>query len=456
MSTEAAVTSDAVIYLPGIMGSELVNADGKVVWGASAGPLFRQLFFRDALDRLIPTPGDGIRATRPIQAPAMIPFLSAMEPYTNLEHRLGQAALAPEAVVAYPYDWRHSVADAAAGLVPFARAHLQQWRKQFGTIDPGKRKGLAEPKLTLVAHSMGGLVATWFATHFQDEGASEVRRIVTLGTPFRGSLDAVRVISTGKKLPFGLYADSLRKAARTMPGLYDLIARYRSVDESGVAQPRALTPSDIANIGGSAELATEAFDRMNGLMTKVDELPQETLHCLVGSAQPTLQSVKIDAGVPEFAEETTDSDGYRADFGGDGTVFRYSAAPAGIEALALPQSHGALAKTDEGTNFAMDKATERKVGAFLAPGDLGVRAPDLALAGQRFVVGATVSGESAAVSCRIEEAATDLPVNVLSEAVVGGTADFQVEIPNPGLYRLAVGAGGFGAVERLVMVVEPA
>ncbi len=50
----------------------------------------------------------------------------------------------------------------------------------------------AAGRVDIVAHSMGGLVAAWYVQHLGGRG--RVRRIVTLGTPWRGSAAAVFAI----------------------------------------------------------------------------------------------------------------------------------------------------------------------------------------------------------------------------------------------------------------------
>ena len=119
-------TSDAVIYLPGIMGSELVDAKGKVVWGMKPSLFFRQAAFGAVLDRLALRAGDDIRATRPLQFPMALPLLSTMEPYRALEDRLKTVVIRPEAVRPFAYDWRKSIADAAEKLAPVVREHFEQ------------------------------------------------------------------------------------------------------------------------------------------------------------------------------------------------------------------------------------------------------------------------------------------------------------------------------------------
>ena len=225
-----ALTSDAIIYLPGIMGSELVDGRGAVLWGMKPSLLAKQAFFGGVMRRLVPRPGDGIRATRPLRLPIPVPGLGGIEPYSELEHRLSRITIAPSAVRAFAYDWRHSIVDAAVELAPIARAHLADWTEQFHALPRAERAGRPEPKLTIVGHSMGGLVASWFATAMRDDGGDDVRMVITLGTPFAGSVKAARVLANGHYLPLRLFADELRTATRTMPGIYELLPSYPCVD----------------------------------------------------------------------------------------------------------------------------------------------------------------------------------------------------------------------------------
>ena len=448
----AAVTADAVIYLPGIMGSEL-RIGQKVVWGAKLGRILRQVFFRDVFEQLEPKPDDGIVAGNPISFPAMIPLLGSMEPYADLGKRLKGAVLRPEAVLAFGYDWRHPVGDAAAALAPIAKTHLTEWRARYDTIDRDERRGLGQPMLTLVGHSMGGLVAASYLANADADVAAQVRRVITLGTPFQGSLNALRVIATGEQLPFGLWSESLQRSAVKMPGLYDLLARYPSVEEPGSDLPRVLTPADVGSIGGSVDLALQAFDRMDGLMEQVATFSNRTLHCLSGTTQPTLQSVSIEHGIPTFGEEVTHADGYRADFGGDGTVYRYASTPTHIDGHPLPQSHGALAKTGEGTNYAAEIATLRRPGPYQGDGDLGLRIADVVQAGRPFDATVT-AGSERPVTWRVQDAELGTVRMTRKSAVRDGEATISLTIPAAGLHRVTVAAGGFSAVERLVLAVE--
>jgi pimeloyl-ACP methyl ester carboxylesterase len=430
-----------VIYLPGIMGSELADDRGEVVWGMKPSLVAREAIFGNVLRRLIPRPGDGIHATRPVQWPVSLPLLSAMEPYAALERRLRQTVVRPEAVKAFAYDWRLSIADAAGVLAPVARAHLAAWREMWRRLPADDQQGQPEPKLTFVCHSMGGLVASHFAA-FGDDGGL-VRRVITLGTPFRGSLNAVRALGTGEQLPGGLFATALRDAVRTMPGVYELVARWDAVVET---RRRRIEPKDLAGIGADAALAEQAFAVTDRLYDALKS-GRVRFRSLVGTTQPTRQAVRFARGTASF-EEALDG----VDDRGDGTVFRFSAVPPDVDPAYLPQSHGAVAKTAEAIEFVAAVLTERRLGAAQAPPGVGLRIPDIVKPGEPFTV--SVLDARPGVACTVHDAED----NRLITAAVARKQDDEfvatVAVPKAGLYRVSASGGGYSAVEQLVSAIS--
>jgi hypothetical protein len=202
---------------------------------------------------------------------------------------------------------------------------------------------------------------------------------VTLGTPFGGSLNAMRVLSAGDYMPFGLFAHALRDAARTMPGVYELVAVYRCVASEGPEALRAITPSDIAGIGAYRERAKAAFAVHRRLSHAVAALGDARTRVvpLVGVQQPTAQSIRFVRGEMVLDEHVSGSDER-----GDGTVYRYAAAPRGFEPMPLPQGHGALAKAPEALTFVEAKLTDRDLGEVQAPRGFGMRVPPAVHAGE--------------------------------------------------------------------------
>lgn len=440
-----AKASDAVIYLPGIMGSELVDGNGDIVWGLKPSLIFRQAVFGNVLDRIALRPNDDIRASRPVQFPVTLPLLSSMEPYRALDDRLKSVVVRPEAVRPFAYDWRKSIADAAQKLAPVVREHFEHWQQLWKSLPDEDKKGLPEPRLTLVGHSMGGLVASYFTAFVQ--GGELVRKVVTLGTPFGGSLNAVNILATGKGFPLGAFGSSLSATARTLPGLYELMARWKCVADTD--SPRNLTPADLEGIGANRELAEAATATLDKLDMAFDDAADHKppVRCLVGTTQPTRQTVRFRDGMPEFFE---DIDG--TDHRGDGTVFRYSAIPCGVEPSYLPQSHGALAKTQEAVEFVAAVLTERDLGDFQAPPGVGLRVPEIVAVGEPFAVD-ILDGEPG-LTCHLSDAEENRLVTMVQTKEQDGTMRAELTIPSPGLYRVAVSGGGYSPVERLVCAIS--
>ena len=75
-------------------------------------------------------------------------------------------------------------------------------------------------------------------------------------------MNAVRALATGEQLPFGLFSSSLRDAVRTMPGVYELVARWRCVDDGTL---RKIRSADLKDIGANAELAENGMAVMEKL-----------------------------------------------------------------------------------------------------------------------------------------------------------------------------------------------
>jgi pimeloyl-ACP methyl ester carboxylesterase len=449
------VTTDAVLLVPGIMGSELVDGDGKVVWGLNVRAL-GQAWVTGRMDQLKVTDDDlagrpRLRPTRLLRAPAFMPGLHGIEPYTALLKRLSkEVAVDPRAVGEFAYDWRLSVEHNGKLLAQRCIEHLDHWQavvSSAGYADP------AEVRLVLVAHSMGGLVAR-YATEV-GQARTVVRRIVTLGTPFFGAVKAVQMLATGKGAPIPQRA--ARGLAVTCPGVYDLLPRYKCVTQpsrqtietgdTAAVQLRLLTPDDVAAVGASHRLAVEASDRYSRLDEAVGAEPGVPVSALVGAEQPTLQSLSISSGECRFEQVLLG-----IDHGGDGTVYRQAAAPLGVAAFPLPQRHGALAKTAEAITFVRDKLIGADTGPPLGTRPIGIDLPSAVGAGQ--VIEVRVSGTGDPVG--VEATSTDLDTGARTGWAPGLPRDggllFSRAGLGPGLHRVEVKAGGFSPVSELVLV----
>jgi pimeloyl-ACP methyl ester carboxylesterase len=440
------VDRDAVVVLPGLMGSELVDArSGRVLWGvADAGWYVRAWTSGHGLDNLAVTDDElegrttRLTATRALRFAAFAPMLRGAEPYTALLRGAAAAVMHRDAVLEFAYDWRLPIAMSAAKLSEKAQSHLSQWRTH--------PQGSVDAKLLLVAHSMGGLVAQYFADVLG--GHELIRAIVALGTPFYGSVKAVQVLSSGQGAPLPFPRQRLRSLAVRLPGLYDLLPTYRCV-EDGTGM-RRLSTGDVVALGGDPYFAEQARATHEALSRQL----RTQVRPLVGVGQRTAQSLILSEGIASVQEVVLGVDGHgRVDRRGDGTVYRESATLPGTTAAYLPQTHAALARTDEAVSFVQAVLTENERGPALGGSPLGIWIPDVVPVGRPFAITVDGAEDPAQVSCRV----TDVGANVqVSRPMPKRSRDgltMTTIINRPGIYRIEVKSGGSSAVSELLLAI---
>ncbi|MFF3710864.1 lipase/acyltransferase domain-containing protein [Streptomyces phaeochromogenes] len=439
-------SSDAVLVLPGIMGSELRDREsGDVLWGPLDPRWYLDAWTTGrALGRLVPT--DDERAGRTgrvvpvglLKAPAFAPVLRGVEPYGNLLAKLRAAVDDPRAVTGFPYDWRLPVPHNAARLADAADRHLADWRRHSGRSDA---------RLVIVAHSMGGLVARHFAERLG--GATQLRTLITLGTPFFGAVAAAHILNLGKGIKIPLPAGRLGRLARTLPGLYDLLPCYRCVLEG--AGPRLLTPADVQAIGGDPELAAPA------LADRWGETVPAWLRVVVGVDQRTPQSLELRDGTVVPHHGLPDGpDGRMVDYGGDGTVYRHSATGFCDRPAYWSQKHAALARMDEVVDHVRAVVTETRLGPRLpATTGVGADVPDLVTAGVPFEIMAHGDVAASEVRCRVVTAHDGRQTARPAFTRRDGRIVAAVLLHRPGIYRVEVRRGGTSPVGSLLMALAP-
>ncbi len=157
-----------IIVLPGVTGSVLedISPGGQdVIW---PNPLS---FINGRLNSLNLLPDGTTDADPNVKIKATRPIWFA---YGKMMVRLRKQFEA----ITFPYDWRKKTTDLALELKDFIDEQLA--RSDFKQV-------------TLVGHSMGGLVALDYLSLSETRRHAEdkIRRVIALGTPFRGSIDAV-------------------------------------------------------------------------------------------------------------------------------------------------------------------------------------------------------------------------------------------------------------------------
>lgn len=306
-----------LVLVPGILGSSL-RRDGEVVWGLSAdlrAPIRVPGLLAAGYDALCdPHHDDGVCPDGLMSVP--VPYLSrVLGPYAALRRELRtRFELDDLNYLEFPYDWRRPVAVNSARLARTVRARL-------GAL----AEHVDGPRAVIVAHSMGGLVATHYLRHHDDAG--DCHRIITVGTPFRGSVKALDYLVNGPK--FGpARLRRLAEALREVPGVYDLLPMYRTVaDRRDGRTGEARRPADLLDgldlDAGRVRAAREFLTDLNSPHER-----SRIVSPLVGHGQRTLQQATLRAG--GRLKCSTDADllpaGYSAR-DGDGTVPVVSARP---------------------------------------------------------------------------------------------------------------------------------
>jgi hypothetical protein len=313
---------DVVVCIPGITGSVL-QKDGKDVWNISGGALLGALttLGRSIADlKLEQDPpdqddlGDGITATEVIRDVHLIPGLWKIDGYTKMLRTIEETfdVTRGQNLFEFPYDWRRDNRVAARRLKRQGQEWLTAWRESSGAEDA---------KLVLVGHSMGGIIARYFLECL--EGWRETRMLVTFGTPYRGSLNALDVLVNGKKIKFF----DLTDVARSFTAIHQLLPTYPCYVDGGAA-PAYVDAADVPNLDRAK--AKAALDFHREIAAAVDDHRKETeyvergydLARIVGFKQPTKQSAIRDGNRIKLRRTLKDRDP-----GGDGTVPRPSATP---------------------------------------------------------------------------------------------------------------------------------
>jgi Lecithin:cholesterol acyltransferase len=465
----AAVTSggvarsrDAVVVVPGIMGSELVDAEsGRVLWGLADPRWYVSAWTTGtSLQALALSPKERegrygrVRASRLLQFPAFAPVLAGFAPYTKLLAGLRAVTCHQEAVAEFPYDWRLPVAHNSRLLAGFAAAHLARWRAHPMAKAARRAARDGQPaRLVLVAHSMGGLLAAGACADERLDGL--VRAVLTLGTPSYGAPKAVLMLGSGRGAP-ALPRGRLRRLVAGLPGVYDLLPSYRCISDGTSA--RRLTAADVAALGGDPELAASSLSRSVRRSATTPWRTGAELVQVAGAHQPTVQALTFDAGTVtghRYTYQPTAGGVAQVDLGGDGTVPRESAALPDTTVMPLAQSHGALAGSAEAVLVAQDVLTDRRTGPWQGAGELGLDLPDLITAGQPYQVGVTGLDRPTDASCTVLDLRIGLRVD--TPTLVrrgGGIAGAGRPLP-AGLYHVRLHGHGTSPVTQLLMATPP-
>ena len=273
------INRTAVIVIPGILGSRLVNVPTEqVVWGTFsreaakptqpesarlvALPMRQGASLESLVDTVRP---DGALATLKvslfpnfsIQPKAYFQILSVLGAVGYRDEGLGESDYGVDYgddhynCFQFDYDWRRSSAENAILLGKFIRkrkAYIEDENfKRYG------KKGIV--KFDIVAHSMGGLLARYYLRYGEQgmpasgkpilnwAGAEDVEKLIMIGTPNAGSILSLEQLVHG--IDFGPFTFEYPSSILgTMPAVYELLPRARHGVLKDASEDTDLDPLD--------------------------------------------------------------------------------------------------------------------------------------------------------------------------------------------------------------------
>ena len=292
---------DLIVVVPGITGS-ILRGDGRDRWNLSLSAVGSGLASFSATIGALRLPRDVGSGPAPAASALEVgglitgwhlwPGIHGGPGYRRLLDVLIKAgdSGARDAVRSFGYDWRLSNRHSARLLAASVEGWLRAWRAGTGDKDA---------KVIFVCHSMGGLIARYYLEVLG--GRDYARRLITLGTPYRGSVNAIRAL-TGDvfrdvRLPGG--QDALTEAARSFPALWELLPTYRCV--AGADGPVDLSAASVDDLPAAAVAHGLAFHQEIAAAIARNPAPTYQLHAFAGKRQATWQSHSRPGAAPLLA-----------------------------------------------------------------------------------------------------------------------------------------------------------
>lgn len=429
---------DIFVLLPGITGSVLA-VDGREVWGPSAGAIFKALKSRGQSVRELELSGDdpdvddlgdGVAATRLVPDLTLIPGFWKIDGYSAIAQSLIDhfGLVRGESFFDFPYDWRRYNAVAARKLARSVHGWLAARRAAVG----------GDPKVILAAHSMGGLVSRHFLEVLG--GWRQTRALLTFGTPYRGSLNALGYLANGYKSA-GLDLTSL---LRTLPSVYELLPIYPCVYSGNDEPKRVAEMSGLPHVDHARAATALAFHRrIEDEQRSNASLPgygYKIVPC-VGFEQPTMQSARFDGGALALLASRGGKDE-----SGDGTVPRVSATPIEVPnelgAAFASERHGSLQNNGGLLAHVRGVLTQPDTFPVLRVGSetgLSMLLEDAYMEGEEIEVGVTASQGFPEMEAVLEDAVTGAEVTTAPVRRGGNAGQRVIFDPLPvGHYRLTI------------------
>lgn len=291
----------AIVVIPGVLGSQLQNSSGQMVWN----------YIGRSMQLECNTNGSSKNTIAPYTKEGYGPG----DTYKKLYERLQSKYQSTYDILFFSYDWRLSNATAATKLAIAINNNYDE--------------------VILVAHSMGGLVASKYLAN-SSTNRNKVNKLITIGTPYTGSVKLLDVAETGDMgMAINVFApkENLKALMANFHCTYQLAPTTRygdnygayikagTVNKSGSAARSYYSQLPWATINGSTKsMYDTATTFHNSLIVNGSHIANSSLvdtYKIVGYGQDTHSKIIYDANGNYLDCEKNNA--------GDGTVARYSA-----------------------------------------------------------------------------------------------------------------------------------
>ncbi len=186
----------AIILVPGYYGTHLVReTDGSLIFFS----LTEALFGDQTLT--LPVPGLGFEGTINLEPDSildevrMVPLFYSIDVYGSLLDQLHLSNQENREVIPFTYDWRGDLMEAVRSLDSLINRLQAEGKKD----------------ISVVAHSMGGLIASYYLRYGTQnidsavetwKGAESLKNVVLAGVPFLGAMHSFRNMNFGVTVGF--------------------------------------------------------------------------------------------------------------------------------------------------------------------------------------------------------------------------------------------------------------
>ncbi|MDA2275492.1 hypothetical protein CBR59_28210 [Bacillus thuringiensis] len=264
-----------VIVIHGTMGSVLTKDESTKVWPVIIGSSDHYK------KHLLPLPKeneDGIEPTKMLIT------------YSVLTRSLTESFIVSE----FLYDWRKNNTE-----------HIGLLKEEIEKLDADE--------IHIVAHSMGGIIAKLCLSTFKDEECiKKVKKLITIGTPWKGSMDAVKTLLYGSKIPemkllTFLTKECSKEISKYFPSVYQLLPNkeFLSILKSENFIPYKLKGKEYDDFDQFyIDILKEDFESNHSYSEVLDnyyqllneEIPSSIeMHEIIGTGRPTLKTISENA-----------------------------------------------------------------------------------------------------------------------------------------------------------------